>query len=107
MDDIAFNIENNSQSYSITLNPEEIFSDCTTPNILGGEAEPFRVNQPYVQGEIESQLATQLRAQYPLLTDAQINAMIAQMNPEIEDAINNIQVKLFLDEINRLEKLRL
>ena len=108
LDDITFDIEKNSQSYSITLNPEEIFSDCTTPNILGGEAEPFTVNQPYVKGEIESQLATQLRAQYPLLTDAQINAMIAQMNPEIEDAINNIQVKSIpgMKSIKALEDLK-
>jgi hypothetical protein len=106
LDDIAFNIENNSQSYSITLNPEEIFSDCTTPNILGGEAEPFTVNQPYVQGEIESQLRTQLEAQG--LTEDQINEAIAQMDPEIQEAIDGIQVKSIpgMKSIKALEDLK-
>jgi len=90
LDDITFNIEKNSQSYAITLNPEEIFLDCTTPNILGGKAEPFTVNEPYVQEAIESQLRTQLQAQG--LTEAQINEAIAQLNPEINDAIDGIQI---------------
>lgn len=106
LDDITFDIEKNSQSYSITLNPEEIFSDCTTPNILGGEAEPFTVNQPYVQGEIESQLRTQLEAQG--LTEDQINEAIAQMDPEIQEAIDGIQVKSIpgMKSIKALEDLK-
>ncbi len=106
LDDIAFNIEKNSQSYSINLDPEDIFLDCTTPNILGGEAKPFTVNQPYVQEEIESQLRTQLQAQG--LPAEQINAAITEMAPEIQEAINGIQVKSIpgMKSIKALEDLK-
>jgi len=105
-EDIEFDIEKNSITYSIALDPKEIFSDCTTPNILGGKAEPFTVNETYVRGKIEEQLENQLSAQG--LPQDQINSVIASMNPEISDAINNIQVNSIpgMKSIKDLEGLK-
>jgi len=88
LNDITFSVE----GYSIVMDPEQVFSDRTTPNILGGNAEPFTVDRDYAQGEIETQLSTQIKAAYPLLTDDQVNAMINDMGTEISNAIDNIQV---------------
>jgi hypothetical protein len=83
LDPVAFSI----QGYSVVLNPEDIFSDATTPNILGGKAEYFTVNNTCVTSEIRTQLYTQIQTQYPTLTSQQINAMIDGMSTDISDAI--------------------
>ncbi len=85
LDDITFDV----QGYSITLDPDNIFSDRTTPNIVGGEAGYFTVNESYVTGEVESQLYTQIHSAYPTLTDTQINTMIDGMSTDINTAITN------------------
>jgi len=90
LDDITFNVE----GYSITLDPEDIFLDKTTPNIIGGNADYFTVNESYVSGAVEDQLYGQIHAAYPLLSDTQINTMIDNMSTEINSAItNNVNFK--------------
>jgi len=101
-------LQGNPQSYSITLDPSQIFSDATTPNILGGKAEPFTVNETYVRGEIEDQLFNQIKSLYPSLPDAQINTMISGMNTQIGGAINEIKVHSIpgMKSINALKDLK-
>jgi len=97
------------QDYSVELNPEDIFSDAKTPNILGGKAEYFTVDNTYVTSEIRTQLYTQIQTQYPTLTSQQINAMIDGMSSDISDAIETeIKIKSLpgVKSIKALENLK-
>ncbi|MCK9560840.1 MAG: hypothetical protein M0R44_10385 [Candidatus Marinimicrobia bacterium] len=105
LDAISFDV----QGYSIELDPGSIFSDATTPNIIGGDAEYFTVDNDYVQNEVQTQLYDQIHAAYPLLTPTQINTTISGMSSEINTAIaNNVQVKSIpgLKSIGGLEDLK-
>ena len=83
LDPITFDVE----GYSITLDPSSIYSNTTSPNVLGGKAVPFTYDENYVTSSVTSQLRTQLEAQYPAYTEDQINTILSGMSSEISDAV--------------------
>lgn len=84
LDDISFNV----QGYSVALDPEQLFVDPVTPNIIGGEATSFEVNSTYVT----SQVRTEVESQNPLLTPTQIDAVMAGLSTQIDAAVAEIDV---------------
>ncbi|MFH1212866.1 MAG: DUF6588 family protein [Candidatus Neomarinimicrobiota bacterium] len=84
LDDISFNV----QGYSVALDPEELFVDPITPNVIGGKAPNFEVNSTYVT----SQVRTEVESQNPLLTPTQVDAVMAGMSTQINNAIGDINV---------------
>ncbi|MFA4839707.1 MAG: DUF6588 family protein [Candidatus Neomarinimicrobiota bacterium] len=99
------NIPLTVEGFSIVLDPDEVFSDKTTPNIIGGKAREFTVNRSY----IETQLYNKIHTQDPTLTHDQINSRISGMSAKISAAIDaNVNMKSIpgLKSIKGLEDLK-
>lgn len=86
------NIPLTIEGYSISLEPTKIFSDTKTPNILGGNASSFTVDEDYVKNEMRSQLFNQIKEQSPQLPDDQINAQLDAMSGKMDIAVDGIDV---------------
>ncbi len=89
--------------YTLDLNPAELFSDTETPTILGGDAEPFEVDQSY----IEQALFNAIKNEQPSLSDDQVNQIISGMSGDIASAVNDINFSSIpgMKSINALKDL--
>lgn len=97
--------------YSLNLEPAQLFSSTKTPTILGGDAEPFEVDQTYIEGLIYDEAYSNLESQVPNQTetwyDEQAKAVVDGMSSEISDAVDEIDVSSIpgLKSINALKDL--
>jgi len=97
--------------YTLDLNPSELFSNTETPTILGGNAEPFEVNQPYLKNQIFSKARNNFVSQYPNQTDTwyddQANSAADALISSATDSvsISSIPGMKSIDELKDLENI--
>lgn len=89
--------------YTLNLEPAELFSNTETPTILGGNAEPFEVDQTY----IEQTLFDAIKDEQPSLSDEQVNRIISGMSSDITSAVDDINITSIpgMKSINALKDL--
>lgn len=89
--------------YTLNLEPAELFSNTETPTILGGNAEPFEVDQTY----IEQTLFDAIKDEQPSLSDEQVNQIISGMSSDITSAVDDINITSIpgMKSINALKDL--
>ncbi|MFA4922537.1 MAG: DUF6588 family protein [Candidatus Neomarinimicrobiota bacterium] len=83
-------IEIDVDEYSLVLDPDEVFSNTTTPNVVGGKAVIFEEDRTYV----EAQLRDAIKAKYPILSDDQVDAIVARddMQEKIATALDGVNI---------------
>lgn len=100
--------------YTLDLDPAELFSDTETPTILGGDAEPFEVDQSYIEGLIFNQARTNIEQQFPGQTeewyDDQAQDAVVSLSAEITSAADSVAISSIpglksIDALKDLENL--
>lgn len=90
-------------NYTLDLVPANLFSNTETPTILGGNAEPFEVDQSY----IEQTLFDAIKSEQPSLSDDQVNQIISGMSSDISNAVDDINISSIpgIKSINALKDM--